>query len=217
MAEGSEIRKFVVGPIETNCYAVVSEGKCLVVDPGATGDMIASHLEDVEVELIVATHCHHDHVCGIRALKEATGAPWAISAADRDHAVEALERSSHVWPDLPTLGLEDPPEPDQLLAEGDVVRVGTLEFRVVACPGHTPGGIALIGMGEAAGLAFVGDTLFAGSAGRTDLAGGDFDQLMATLDKLSREISPDTMLLCGHGPETTMATELATNPFYARR
>ena len=212
MSSQDEIRRFVVGDLETNCYAYVSEGQCMVVDPGASGARIAEGLSDVQVTQIVATHRHHDHVGGIKALAAATGAPWAIGAGDAELATRALELSSHDFSGLGT-ELSDPPAPDTLLHEGDVLSVGTARFRVVDTPGHTPGGIVLIGEGSADGVAFVGDTLFAGSCGRCDLMGGSWAAMQGTLERLSGLIDPQTMLLCGHGFATTMERELATNPY----
>lgn len=208
MKESSSLRQFVVGDIQTNCYALVSEGECLVVDPGASGERIAQALDDVRIVGIVATHGHHDHVCGVAALKRSTMAPFMIGRADAARAQHAIELSSHVF-DVSQEGLEDAPVPDRELCEGDEVVVGAETLRVLEAPGHTEGGIVLLGDG----IAFVGDTLFAGSCGRTDLAGGDHDTLMQTLGRLKREIAPRTVLLCGHGPATTMERELATNPW----
>lgn len=196
-----EIRQFVVGPLDTNCYALVSQGRCLVVDPGDAGDQIARQLEDVDVELIVATHGHGDHVSGVAALKEATGAAFAMSAADVGIATHATETSR--W------ATHDAPQPDRLLAEGDVVGVGAAELRVLEAPGHTPGGLVLLGEG----LAFVGDTIFKGGCGRTDLPGGDPAVMRQTLARLRGLIPPETALLCGHNATTTMADELANNPW----
>ena len=203
-----ELRAFVVGPIQTNCYAYVSQGACLVVDPGGSGAAVAERLSDVRVDAIAATHGHGDHVGGAAALKVATGACWCISAADAELAMRAGEVSE--------LGIaydDDAPAPDRELSEGDVLRVGTAFFEVIAAPGHTPGGIVLLGGGSAEGIAFVGDTIFPGSHGRTDLEGGDEAVICETLRKLARRIPPATQLLCGHGPSTTMARELATNPW----
>ena len=212
MAAHDEIRCFVVGDLQTNCYAYVSAGDCLVVDPGASGARIAQELTDVRVTQVVATHRHHDHVGGVRALVEQTGAPWAIGAGDAADAVRALEISSHDF--IATNSeLADPPAPDATLREGDVLEVGTARFRVVETPGHTSGGISLVGEGTAEGVAFMGDTLFAGSCGRTDLAGGSWQQMPATLERLAGLIDPTVTLLCGHGPATTMERELATNPY----
>lgn len=207
-----EIRQFVVGPIQTNCYAYVSDGQCMVVDPGASGKAIAERLQDVQVTLVVATHRHHDHVCGIRALVEACGAPWAIGAIDAPRVTQALELSSHTFGNA-TPEEADPPEPDRLLHEGDVLTVGSATFTVLDAPGHTEGGIVLLGGGTAEGVCFVGDTLFAGSCGRTDLLGGDPDTMLRTLARLKKEIPAKTALLCGHGPDTLMEYELATNPW----
>jgi glyoxylase-like metal-dependent hydrolase (beta-lactamase superfamily II) len=186
-----EIRQMVVGAIETNCYAVICDGECMVIDPGASGKAIAERLSDVHVASIVATHGHGDHVSGVAALKAATAAPFSMAAPDVEMALHAgFGQFDGVPYD------DDAPRPDVIL-------------RVISCPGHTPGGITLVGEG----LAFVGDTLFAGSAGRTDLEGGDADALARTLSRLKSELPPSTTILTGHGPSTTMAAELEGNPY----
>lgn len=203
-----EVRHFVVGPIQTNVYAVVSEGQAMVVDPAADGDRIAEALSDVDVKLVVATHGHADHVGGAAALVAATGAPFEMSAADVPLARRA--KRNHAF------GIQydaDAPEPTRLLSEGDEVSVGAARFRVIETPGHTPGGIVFLGEGDAEGIAFVGDTVFAGTAGRTDLPGGSSAQLMRSLAHLAQVVPPKTHLLCGHGDDTTMGWELAHNPF----
>ena len=207
-ASRDELRQFIVGPIQTNCYAYVSQGACMVIDPGDSGAAVGKQLADVRVDYIVATHGHGDHVGGVAALRAATGAPYCINAADAEMATDAGEVSE--------LGIsydDNAPQPDRALAEGDVLTVGTATFTVMETPGHTPGGIVLVGGGSAEGVAFVGDTLFPGSHGRTDLAGGDEDAILASLRRMATRIAPQTRLLCGHGPATTMARELASNPF----
>ena len=210
-----QIRCFVVGPIETNCYAYVSGGECLVVDPGASGDLVAEALSDVHVKLVVATHGHHDHVCGVKDLVEATGAMFAVSKADAWRVTQALELSSHAF-GIARDGEKNAPEPDVLLSEGDTLEVGMARFRVMETPGHTEGGIVLVGEGSADGYAFVGDTLFPGSHGRTDLLGGDNETILASLARMAAEIPAKTLLFCGHGPATSMARELLSNPFIRR-
>ena len=207
-----EIRLFIVGPIQTNCFAYVSDGDCLVVDAGAEGAAIAEALSDVRVTQVVATHGHHDHVCGVKALVEATGASFAVSAVDAWRVTQALELSSHAF-GVASKGEQNAPEPDILLKEGDVLEVGTARFRVMETPGHTEGGIVLVGEGTAEGLAFVGDTLFPGSHGRTELRGGNEEEILVSLARIAAEIPPETALLCGHGPSTSMEWELAHNPF----
>ncbi len=203
-----ELRRYVVTPLATNCYAYVSAGECLVVDPGGSGDRLADVLDDVRVTCVAATHGHGDHVGGVAALVRATGAPFAIHAADAELARHAGEMS-----EVGRSYDENAPAPDRELAEGDVISVGTATFTVMETPGHTPGGVVLVGGGSAAGVAFVGDTLFPGSHGRTDLAGGDEATIMRSLARMAAQIAPETTLLCGHGPATTMERELATNPF----
>lgn len=203
-----ELRRYVVTPLQTNCYAYVSDGACLVVDPGGSGAQIAAVLDDVRVCCVAATHGHGDHVGGVRALVRETGAPFAIHGADAELASHAGEMS-----EVGRRYDENAPAPDRTLAEGDVISVGTATFTVMETPGHTPGGVVLVGGGSAEGIAFVGDTLFPGSHGRTDLAGGDEATIMASLARMAAEIAPETTLLCGHGPATSMARELASNPF----
>lgn len=206
--KNDELRRYVVTPLQTNCLAYVSDGECLVVDPGGSGDQLATVLDDVRVTCVAATHGHGDHVGGVAALMRATGAPFAIHAADVELARHAGEMS-----EVGRSYDENAPDPDRTLAEGDVLRVGTATFTVMETPGHTPGGIVLVGGGSAEGVAFVGDTLFPGSHGRTDLKGGNEETIMASLARMAAEIAPDTTLVCGHGPATTMARELAVNPF----
>ena len=203
-----ELRRYIVTPLQTNCYAYVSAGECLVVDPGGSGAQLATVLDDVHVTCVAATHGHGDHVGGVAALVRETGAPYAIHAADAELARHAGEMS-----EVGRRYDDNAPDPDRTLAEGDVLRVGTATFTVMETPGHTPGGIVLVGGGTAVGVAFVGDTLFPGSHGRTDLRGGDEATIMASLARMAAEIAPETTLLCGHGPATTMARELAVNPF----
>lgn len=203
-----ELRQFVVTPLQTNCYAYVSDGECLVVDPGGSGAQLATVLDDVRVRWVVATHGHGDHVGGVAALVREMGAPYAIHAADAELARHAGETS-----EVGRSYDENAPDPDRTLAEGDVLPVGTASFTVMETPGHTPGGIVLVGGGSAEGVAFVGDTLFPGSHGRTDLRGGDEAAIMASLARMAAEIAPDTTLLCGHGPATSMGRELVANPF----
>ena len=206
--EKDELRQFIVGPIQTNCYAYVSDGSCMVVDPGDSGAQVAEALSDVRVDYVVATHGHGDHVGGVAALLAATGAPFLIHPADAELATHAGEVSE--------IGIaydDNAPLPDRELCEGDVLHVGTATFTVICAPGHTPGGVVLLGGGSAQGVCFVGDTIFPGSHGRCDLAGGDEDVMRQTLLHLAKLIPPATRLFCGHGDSTTMASELAHNPF----
>lgn len=210
--EPDSIRRIVVGDIDTNCYIVEYQGRCMVVDPGAEGDRIARLIEaeGLEVALIVSTHGHHDHVGGVSALKRATGAPFAISERDAWRCPKALELSSHTF-DVSSKAIEDAPMPDRVLHEGDEVGIDECRFTVLETPGHTEGSIVLKGEG----VCLMGDTVFAGSVGRCDLVGGDRQAMSRSIARLKQEIEPESLLLCGHGPETTMERELRWNPYFA--
>ncbi len=200
------VRTYVVTPIETNCYAVINNADAIVIDPGTAGAEIAHNLQDVRIKLIVSTHAHGDHVSGVKALQDSLDykVPFAVGSYDANRVVHAVSNSN--------LGLpydDDAPEPDVLLKAGDKVGTGSIQLEVLHTPGHTEGGIVLTGDE----LAFTGDTLFRGSAGRTDFPGGDASALQKSLMHLKKKLNPDVIIFPGHGPRTTMRQELATNPF----
>ncbi len=210
LASGDELRVFHTSPIQTNTYAWISKGECVVVDPGDRGDLLATALSDVRITQVVATHGHNDHVSGVGLLIQQSSATFSMAEEDlawaRAHAGE---------PDMFGLSYgSELPYPERLLIEGDVLAVGTAHFTVYAAPGHTPGGIVLLGSASAAGYCFVGDTIFRRSCGRCDLPGGDEHAMQATLQRLAQRIPADTVLLCGHGEETTMGYEIENSPFY---
>ena len=228
-----QIASFVVGPFETNVYAVwcPGTGKAIVIDPGIDSQPVYQFIKRKGLELtaIVNTHGHIDHVYGDYFFKTQAGVPLLIHEAD----VPLLS----LVPDQATSFGLDPPqiaEPDGFLKENDVIKVGEGEFTVIHTPGHTPGGICLYRArlvpptaeqgGEArllppdkeggeADVIFVGDTLFAGSIGRHDLPGGSYPQLIESI-KTKLLVLPDkTVVYSGHGPETTIGAEKRFNPF----
>ena len=211
------VERVVNGPIETNTYFAIADGECIVVDPAWEGEKLARHFAaahpDVRVTALVCTHAHADHVGGVAGMRRALGdsVPFVISAADAPNIALAIEGQRQRW----GIDTEVPPAPDRLLAEGDVIEVGSVRLQVIATPGHTPGGIVLFAATESGDIAFVGDTLFPGSHGRTDLEGGDERVMLDTLAKLACLLPEDTRCLIGHGPDTTMAAELSGNPFMA--
>ena len=201
------IRKLVVGPLENNCFMIADEktAECLVTDPGDEPDRILDLIKEnnFKVKYILCTHAHFDHVGALPEVKEETGAKIVLHSDDLVIYRNATEAAKS-W------GFEiDPlPEPDLLVSEGDILRLGALEFRVLHTPGHSPGGICIYGEG----ILITGDTLFAGSVGRTDLYGGDVKKLKTSFKRLM-SLPDETRVLPGHGPESTIGRERTGNFF----
>ena len=202
------IKKLEVGPIVTNCFIVGCEStkEAVVIDPGDDPDKILMKLAESElkVKYLMNTHGHFDHVSANKRMKKATGAPIAIHPGDEPMFNE-LSQSAKMF----GLESEDSPPADIHLNEGDDISFGEITFKVLHTPGHSKGGICLYTKGHL----FAGDTLFSGSIGRTDLPGGDFDTLISSVRQKIFPLDDDTIVYAGHGPETTIGREKATNPF----
>ena len=199
--------RLVVGPLAANCYIVGSEitREGMIVDPGDEAEQILSKVKDLEldIKIIVLTHGHIDHIGAVRELSEATGAEICIHSDD----VWALQRQ-HVS-NLFTVSYPAASSPKRLIKGGDDINIGDLSFLVLHTPGHTPGGICLLGQG----VVFTGDTLFNCGIGRADLPGGSHSQLLNSLHTKLMVLPEETMVYPGHGPESTIGAERRGNPF----
>lgn len=204
------LRALELGMFASNCYIVGSEAtkEGMIIDPGAEGDVILEHVRELELDtkLIVATHAHIDHVGALRAVKEATGATFAIHEADANEKV--MQGMARMLGAI-TRSLSPPPKPDRLLKEGDIIEIGDLRFTVIHTPGHSPGGISIYGHG----VVFTGDTLFNFGIGRTDFPGCSYETLMDSINSKLMTLPDETIVLPGHGPHTTIGIERQYNPF----
>ena len=201
---------FPVGPLQCNCSVIGDEQthEAMVIDPGDQVDEILDILREHHLKLtqIVVTHAHIDHVGGAMKLKAATGAPILMN--QDDHALLKLLDVQATW-----VGMRPPGavEVDDEVANGRVLKVGNIAANVIHTPGHTEGSICLFFPQEKTLIA--GDTLFAGSIGRTDLPGGSYEKIMSSLHTRLMALPDDTDVIPGHGPATTIGTERETNPF----
>jgi hydroxyacylglutathione hydrolase len=198
-----------LGSIGTNCYVVRTNddaADAAVIDPGAEADAIERALADVDATCaaILLTHSHYDHFGALAELAERTGAPVWLPQGELD----VFRRPEDFFP---ALGVPAYTAEATTLSGGETVEAAGISFQVRPVPGHSPGHLSYY----ADGALFAGDVLFSGSVGRTDLPFGDWDTLLDSIRALADAYPPETVVLPGHGPATTLGDELARNPFLA--
>jgi glyoxylase-like metal-dependent hydrolase (beta-lactamase superfamily II) len=202
------LRHYERGPFQNNVYLLEDAElrHAWVVDPSMDSDVVLEEIERrrLDLKVILNTHAHLDHVFHNRLFRERTGAEIWIHADDLP-LLEAVEQQGRMF----GIEVSASPPPDRLLRHGDRLRFAGLEFEVLHTPGHTPGGICL----HSEGLLVAGDTLFAGSIGRTDLPGGSYATLIRSIRDCLLPLPDATRVLSGHGPETTIGRERGSNPF----
>jgi hydroxyacylglutathione hydrolase len=205
-----QFKNITVTDFMTNCFIIWDEEtkEGIVLDPGgdAAGILREIKAENIKIIGIVITHAHIDHVGALGAIRDATGAQIMIHKEE----LPVLKYASKMG-GMFGVRIEEPPEPDRLLSEGDVINFGKYSLKVLETPGHSPGGISLIASDGI--TCFSGDTLFAQSIGRTDLPGGDYDTLIRGIKTKILPLGDDVKVYPGHGPATTVATEKKYNPF----
>jgi hydroxyacylglutathione hydrolase len=210
MAAPLTIRTFTSPLFGQNAYVVrcAATGEQIAIDPGGEAGAMALALEASGNGLagIVLTHAHMDHIEGVAELAGRIPAPIHLHPADLPLYSAATQQAAMFGHRI-----QAPPPPDAELADGQVLEFGDCRLHVHHVPGHSPGHVLLYN--RESSVAFVGDVVFSGSIGRTDLPGGSFDRLMRSIRERVLTLPDDTRLLCGHGPETTVGRERTTNPF----
>ena len=203
-----EIVVIPVGMLQANCYLVYDgqTKEALVIDPGAEGVKLQKEIEkrELKVKYLVNTHGHSDHIGANQYLQEVTGAPLYIHAEDSAKLTDERKNLS-VYMDKEI----NKPAANGCLQDGDVLEVGSLRWEVRHTPGHTEGGICLVGEG----VCFSGDTLFAGSIGRTDLPGGSFAKIISSIKTKLLVLDDQVVVYPGHGPQTSIGKEKGANPY----
>jgi hydroxyacylglutathione hydrolase len=199
-----------VGPLQCNCSIIGDETthEAMVIDPGDEIQTVLTIVRkhNLQVKQIVITHAHIDHVGGAMKLRAATGAPILLNQNDYE-LLKMLDMQA-TWIGVPPPGKVDI---DQSIGQADTVKAGSLTANVISTPGHTEGSICLYFPVEKKLIA--GDTLFAGSIGRTDLPGGSFEKIIDSLHDKLLALPDDTVVIPGHGPQTTIGEERENNPF----
>ncbi|MBL8995146.1 MAG: MBL fold metallo-hydrolase [Spirochaetia bacterium] len=205
--------QLVVGAYQVNCHLLVcpETREAVIIDPGDDVEAILEMIpEKAKVVKILLTHAHIDHIGAVNAVRGKTGAPVYLHPEDVPLAVGVRDQAM-------VLGLPgrayDPVENTLPLKSQEVVRFGNVELSVLHTPGHSPGSVSFYYSGAPKKVVFAGDTLFAGSIGRTDLWRGDMEVLLEAIQKKILTLPPETIVYPGHGPETTVAYEKKTNPF----
>lgn len=205
------LQQLLVGSMGVCCYIIGCEQtkRGAIIDPGGDESRILAEVEKLglQIDYIIATHGHPDHVCGNRIIMEATGGTIVMHEADAEY-FEKPETQNY----FSMLGLEPSPPAGKRVKDGDVIEVGNVQLQVLHTPGHTPGGICLY----CAPDLFTGDTLFAGGIGRTDFPGGSYDGLLESLKNKVLNLPEETVVWPGHGyggTKSTIGEEKRSNPF----
>lgn len=200
----------VVGPLDTNCYLVYCDETldCAVIDPGAEAERIFPLVVELGLKpvIILNTHGHIDHIGANKDVKDKFNVPLCIHSLDSPLLEKIQEFELSFF-----LGAKESPPADRLLEDKDTIRFGKSSLRVVHTPGHTPGSVSFLGDG----IVFSGDTLFFGGVGRTDLPGGSTKDLEKSIREKILTLPPETIVLPGHGPMTSVGEEKESNPFLA--
>lgn len=204
------IKTMVVGPIAANCFIIgdkeTNEGA--IIDPGGDAERILRVVKEtgLDIKFIVGTHGHFDHNAAMKQIKQDLECDFLMHKSDLLF-VQRSKKSAMNW----GIDIEQVPDPDKYIEEGDILKLGALELKILNTPGHSPGGICIYIQSE--NILFSGDTLFYGSVGRTDFDGGSMEELIKSIKEKLYTLPDDTVVYTGHGEQTTIGEEKIHNMF----
>lgn len=208
-----QIKKFTFNPVQENTFIVYDEtNECVIIDAGCYFENERQELDRFITENqlnpvhLINTHCHFDHIMGVTHCRDKYQINFVTHADEESLVEEAVEHG-----DLFGIPMEPVDPPDALFQEGDQINFGNSYLQVIEAPGHSPGGVVFYNPEQK--ILIAGDVLFYGSIGRTDLPGGSFDRLVSNIKTKLLTLPEETVVYCGHGPETTIGFEKKNNPF----
>lgn len=204
------LKSLVVGPIAANCYILGDEksGNGVIIDPGSEGDRILAMVKEVglTIQFIIATHGHFDHTAAVAEIKSRLGCDFLLHRDDIPF-IQSSKESARAW----GFNIDQVPDPDKFVKDGDIFHLGDIELKIIHTPGHSPGGISIHLAREK--ILFTGDSLFQGSIGRTDLTLGSMDDLVKSIKEKLYVLPEDTNVYSGHGGQTSIGEEKMYNYF----
>ncbi|MCR1935280.1 MBL fold metallo-hydrolase [Clostridium tepidum] len=198
-----DIKTIPVGIYNANCYLLIDEDKCAIIDPGGDPEDIIKIIEDNNLvpQFILLTHGHIDHVGGVEAIKDKYNIPFYINKKDED----LIKEAKYIFGSFGKYK-----NADKYLVEGQIFELGNLKIKVLETPGHSPGGVSFL----VNNVIFTGDTLFRESIGRSDFIGGNHNVLIDSIQSKIIVLDKDIYVLPGHGPQSTIGYEKDNNPFF---